>query len=66
MDGGFFGPSFPQHFLLHFPDLVYFKQPDKFIPKLFGFKIYGKEGSKYTNTQPKSIQSQLLDKKMNH
>ena len=47
MDGGFFGPSFPQHFLLNFPDLVYFKGPSKFVPKLYGFKIYGKEGSKY-------------------
>lgn len=47
MDGGYFGPNFPTHFLLYFPDLAYFKLPQKFTPKLFGFKIYGKEGSKY-------------------
>ena len=47
VDGGFFGPSLPQAFLLNYPDLVYFKRPQKFIPKLFGFKIFQEEGSKY-------------------
>ncbi len=47
IDGGYFGPSLPQVFFMNFPDLVYFRKPQKFIPKLYGFKVYGKEGSKY-------------------
>ena len=47
MDGGYFGPSLPEMFLTTFPDLVYFKQKQNFVPKLFGFKMYKKEGSKY-------------------
>lgn len=47
MDGGYFGPNFPQAFLLYFSDLNYFKPPQRFVPKLYGFRMYGKEGSKY-------------------
>lgn len=47
MDGGYFGPNFPQQFLLYFTDLNYFREAQKFIPKLYGFKLYGKEGSKF-------------------
>lgn len=47
MDGGYFGPNFPQAFLMYFADLNYFKEPQKFVPKLYGFKLRGKEGSKY-------------------
>jgi len=46
MDGAYFGPNLPQAFLMYFKDLNYFKQNQKFVPKLYGFKIYGKEGSK--------------------
>jgi len=47
IDGGYIGPNFPLHFLLYYPDLNYFKAPIKFTPKLYGFRIYGREGSKY-------------------
>jgi len=47
MDGGYFGPNFPLHFLFYFSDLNYFKKSQKFTPKLYGFKVVGREGSVY-------------------
>lgn len=48
IDGSYFGTSFPQKFLMAYPDLnpklVGFK---KYMPKLYGFKLFGKYGSKY-------------------
>lgn len=48
VDGACFGTSFPQVFLLHYPMAVVL--PPKiyhYEPKIFGFKIAGKRGSKY-------------------
>jgi casein kinase II subunit beta len=50
IDGGFFGTSFPHHFLKHYPQAVIL--PPKiyhYEPKIHGFKIVGKRGSKYFN-----------------
>ena len=47
VDGACFGSSFPQVFLMHYPMAVIL--PPKvyhYEPKIFGFKIYGKRGSK--------------------
>jgi casein kinase II subunit beta len=47
VDGAYFGCSFPHIFLQTFPDL-YPKPPGTvYIPRIFGFKIYQKKGSKY-------------------
>jgi len=48
LDGSFFGTSFPQIFLKNFPYAIIL--PPKvyyYEPKIFGFKIVGKRGSKY-------------------
>lgn len=50
VDGACFGTSFPQAFLMHYPMAVIL--PPKiyhYEPKIFGFKIAGKRGSKYYN-----------------
>lgn len=50
IDGAFFGTSFPHHFLKHYPQAVIL--PPKiyhYEPKIYGFKIVGKRGSKYFN-----------------
>ena len=46
IDGAYFGTSFPHIFLKQFPDLMP-KGPAKFVPKIYGFKIFGMRGSKY-------------------
>ena len=47
LDGSFFGTSFPHIFLSHYPGMIQQKEAEKYVPKLFGFKICGKEGSKW-------------------
>ena len=49
MDGAYFGTSFPHLFYLNFPDVNMEKPKKSFIPKLYGFRMYGKKGSKYEN-----------------
>ena len=48
IDGAFFGTSFPHHFLKHYKQAIIL--PPKiyhYEPKISGFKIHGKRGSKY-------------------
>lgn len=48
LDGAYFGLYFPQSFIQFYPEL--FEQiqgPEKHCVKLYGFKIFGKKGSKY-------------------
>jgi hypothetical protein len=48
IDGAYFGTSFPHHFIKHFKQAVLL--PPKiyhYEPKIYGFKIVGKRGSKY-------------------
>lgn len=47
VDGAYFGSSFPHIFLQAFPELRPNVQPTFFVPKIYGFKLYGKKGSKY-------------------
>lgn len=48
VDGAVFGTSFPHVFLQHYPNAVILP-PKVYLcePRIFGFKIYGKRGSKY-------------------
>jgi len=48
VDGACFGTSFPHTFLLNYPNAVILP-PKVYLhePKIFGFKIYGKRGSKF-------------------
>jgi len=48
IDGAYYGTSFPHVFLKHYPEAVIL--PPKiyyYEPKIYGFKIYKKRGSKY-------------------
>jgi len=48
IDGAFFGTSFPHHFLQHYPKSIIL--PPKiyyYEPKIYGFKVVGKRGSKF-------------------
>lgn len=49
VDGAYFGTSFPHLFFLNYPDLTVSNPSRQFVPKLYGFKMYGKKGSKYEN-----------------
>ena len=61
-DGVFFGTSFPQTFLLHFPDLdPRITNNEKYIPKLYGFRIFGKYGSKYYTKDQKELNKKLIE-----
>ena len=60
-DGVFFGTSFPQTFLMHFPDLdPRINAPLRYIPKLYGFKIFGKYGSKYYSENKEELKKNLI------
>ena len=61
-DGVFFGTSFPQSFLMHFPDLdPRINNTLKYIPKLYGFRIFGKYGSKYYTKDQKELDKKLIE-----
>jgi len=50
IDGAYFGSSFPHVFLMHYPQTVIL--PPKiyyYEPKIFGFNVVGKRGSKFFN-----------------
>ena len=47
IDGAYFGCSFPHIFLQTFPELMPTNKPNKYIAKIYGFKIFGRKGSKY-------------------
>ena len=47
VDGAYFGTSFPHLFYLNFSDMSIERNKKIFVPKLYGFRMYGKKGSKY-------------------
>ena len=50
IDGSFYGTSLPHIFMKHNPNAIVL--PPKvyyYEPKLYGFKLFGKRGSKYYN-----------------
>lgn len=64
-DGIFFGTSFPQNFLMYFPDLdPRINNPTRYIPKLFGFRIFGKYGSKYYTENKEELKKILIKYKI--
>jgi casein kinase II subunit beta len=64
-DGIFFGTSFPQNFLMYFPDLdPRINNPTRYIPKLFGFRIFGKYGSKYYTENKEELKKNLIKYKI--
>ena len=64
-DGIFFGTSFPQNFLMNFPDLdPRINEPKRYIPKLYGFRIFGKYGSKYYSENKEELKKNLIKYKI--
>ena len=49
IDGAYFGKSFPIIFFQTFPELIPDEAKKLYMPKIFGFKIFGMTGSKYEN-----------------
>ena len=47
IDGAYFGTGFPQALMQAYPDIGVTSGPEKFVPKLYGFKVFGMKGSKY-------------------
>ena len=47
VDGAYFGCSFPHILLQTYTDLVPKEKPNIYVPRIYGFKIYQKKGSKY-------------------
>mmetsp|Transcript_13723 Transcript_13723/g.12164 ORF Transcript_13723/g.12164 Transcript_13723/m.12164 type:complete len:103 (+) Transcript_13723:425-733(+) len=47
IDGAYFGSGFPFALMQEYPDLRNTEESERFVPKLFGFKIFGHRGSKY-------------------
>lgn len=47
IDGGYFGSSFPHLLLMSCPDITPIKSQAKYVPKIYGFKIYQKNGSAF-------------------
>ena len=55
VDGAYFGTSFANIILQTYPDLAPKEQPVNFVPRIFGFKIFKKKGSRFydANTENK-------------
>jgi casein kinase II subunit beta len=47
IDGAYFGCSFANILLMVYPDLLPKASPTTYVPKVYGFKVYGRKGSKY-------------------
>jgi hypothetical protein len=48
LDGAYFGCYFPQSFMQYFPELFENNSgPEKYWPRLYGFRLLGKKGSNY-------------------
>ena len=62
VDGAYFGSSFPHIFLQTFPELKPGVTAIKYVPKIYGFKIYGKKGSKYEKIVQKEKEKKESEK----
>lgn len=64
IDGAYFGTSFPHAFLKHYPEAIILPPKVFFYePKIFGFKIKGKRGSKFHNPPQGTIK--YIEESMN-
>jgi len=67
VDGAYFGCSFPHIFLQAFPDCIPTEKPTLYIPKIYGFTIFGKKGSKYIgkciNSNNEIVDAEIEEKK---
>jgi casein kinase II subunit beta len=64
IDGAYFGTSFPHAFLKHYPEAIILPPKIYFYePKIFGFKVAGKRGSKLY--QPPQSTIKYVEESMN-
>ena len=47
IDGAYFGVSFPHILMKSFPEIHPSVGPYKYVPKIYGFRVFGLRGSKY-------------------
>jgi casein kinase II subunit beta len=60
-DGIYFGTSLAQEFLIRFPDLdPRLEDKGRYIPKLYGFRIFGKYGSKYYTNDQEELERRMI------
>ena len=57
VDGGYFGTSFPHVLLQNFPELQPKAKRVRFAPRIFGFQVQGKDGSKYQTKENELYQT---------
>ena len=50
IDGAYFGTSFPQALTQAYPEIVVAHGPEKYIPTIYGFRMFGAKGSRYERT----------------
>ena len=60
IDGAYFGCSFPNIFFQTYPELLPSEKQNKYIPRVYGFKLYGMPGSKYEKDVDNSKYKKLL------
>ena len=68
-DGAYFGTSFAHIFLLQFPMLVPILPPEPFTPRLYGFKIHGKQQSviqRFLDENERKLQEAEEGKRVEH
>ena len=42
LDGAYFGTSFPHAFVMAYEGMIQHREPQKYVPKIFGFKLHKK------------------------
>ena len=47
IDGAYFGSAFPHMFLQTYPEIIPQKGATPYVPKIYGFRMFGQRGSKY-------------------
>ena len=60
VDGAYYGKTFPTVFFQTYPQLIPKEKYTPYIPKIFGFKIYKKKGSKYEKKRKYKYKDSLI------
>lgn len=61
IDGAYFGCSFPHIFLQAHPELKPTTEAVPYIPKIYGFKLFGKKGSKFAGAKEEVVKTIVGD-----
>merc|ERR1711941_180570 len=66
IDGAYFGTTFAHLFFLTFPELKPTSKPQKYIPKIYGFKVHEDAYAKSLEEKKALIRSQSRSKRRAH